>query len=99
MEADRLPTIRFELARVMVGARTGDTTTVSLEGTFTIHGVARKVAMPATVVQSDRYHVQARTPLNLKDYAIGGLSKMLGILKMYEDIVVGVDLVFRPVPE
>ena len=97
MEADRFPTIRFELARVVVGSQLGDTTSVQLEGTFTIHGVARQATLPATVVLGDRYHVRASTPLNLKDYSIGGLSKMLGILKMYEDIVVGVDLVFAPV--
>ena len=33
-------------------------------------------------------------PLNLKDYHIGGLSKLLGMLKMYEDIEVHADLVF-----
>ena len=33
-------------------------------------------------------------PLNLKDYRIGGLSKLLGVLKMYEDIEVHVDVLF-----
>ena len=34
--------------------------------------------------------------MNLKDYSIGGLSKFLGVLKMNPDIVVHVDLTFRP---
>jgi hypothetical protein len=34
-------------------------------------------------------------PLNLKDYHIGGLSKLLGMLKMYEEIEVHADLMFR----
>lgn len=38
--------------------------------------------------------VRGQTPLNLKDYGIGGLTKMLGMLKMHEEIVVHVDLVF-----
>jgi hypothetical protein len=33
-------------------------------------------------------------PLNLKDYQIGGLSKMLGVLKMQEEIVVRIDVMF-----
>jgi hypothetical protein len=38
--------------------------------------------------------VRAETPLNLKDYKIGGLSKALGMLKMDEKILVHVDLMF-----
>jgi hypothetical protein len=34
-------------------------------------------------------------PMNLTDYQIGGLSKMLGLLKMHPDIVVHVDLLFK----
>jgi hypothetical protein len=42
--------------------------------------------------------VRGATPLNLKDYKIGGLSKGLGLFKMHEEIVVHVDLVFAAVP-
>jgi hypothetical protein len=38
--------------------------------------------------------VRTDFPLNLKDYRIGGLSKLLGMLKMYEDIQVHGDIVF-----
>jgi hypothetical protein len=38
--------------------------------------------------------VMASTPLNLKDYQIGGLSKMLGVLKMSENITVHIDVTF-----
>jgi hypothetical protein len=40
--------------------------------------------------------VRGETPLNLKDYKIGGLSKAFGMLKMHEKIVVHVDLTFGP---
>jgi hypothetical protein len=40
--------------------------------------------------------VRSDFPLNLKDYRIGGLSKMLGMLKMSEEIEVHVDLTFAP---
>jgi hypothetical protein len=39
--------------------------------------------------------VRGTTPLNLKDYEIGGLTKMMGMLKMHEEIAVHVDLVFE----
>jgi hypothetical protein len=38
--------------------------------------------------------VRSDFPLNLKDYRIGGLSKLLGMLKMSEHIEVHVDLLF-----
>jgi hypothetical protein len=44
-----------------------------------------------------RFELQgASFPLNLKDYHIGGLSKMLGMLKMHELIEVHLDLAFTP---
>jgi hypothetical protein len=54
------------------------------------------VELPASV-QFTGTDARVRTdfPLNLKDYRIGGLSKLLGMLKMYEDIEVHADLVFR----
>jgi hypothetical protein len=73
-----------------------------LEGRFIIHGVAREASIPAGVVfRPDVIRVRGETPLNLKDYKIGGLSKALGMLKMSEKIVVHIDLSFgvgEPVP-
>ena len=46
------------------------------------------------VVGSGGAHVHSDFPLNLKDYKIGGLSKMMGMLRMYEDIKVHVDVTF-----
>ena len=68
------------------GAARGDTIAVTLHGTFCIHGVTRKATIPAKVVfLPDGMHVRGNTPLNLKDYKIGGLKKMLGLLKMHEN--------------
>jgi hypothetical protein len=39
-------------------------------------------------------HLRSDFPLNLKDYRIGGLTKMLGMLRMEERIEVHVDLTF-----
>jgi hypothetical protein len=38
--------------------------------------------------------VRGDTPLSLKDYKIEGLSKLMGMLKMYDKIVVHLDLRF-----
>jgi hypothetical protein len=54
------------------------------------------VELPASLqLSGTEARVRTDFPLNLKDYRIGGLSKLLGMLKMYEDIEVHADLVFR----
>jgi len=97
MEVDSFPTMRFDLARVVIADEQlpSDSTAVTLHGRLTIHGVTRDVDVPAHAwVKPDSIRVRGDFPLNLKDYHIGGLSKMLGILKMHEHIEVHVDLVF-----
>ena len=95
MASDLYPTIRFDLTGVTPGAERGDTVDVVLQGRFNIHGITREASMPATVVtQPDAIQVRGQTPLSLKDYKIEGLSKMMGMLKMYDKIVVHLDLRF-----
>jgi YceI-like protein len=95
METAKYPTIRYELLGVTPDSWHGDTAQVTLRGRFLIHGVAKEVDFPGSVaVDQNAVRVRATVPLNLKDYRIGGLSKMLGVLKMHEDIVVHVDVTF-----
>ena len=95
LESDRYPTIRFDLTGVTPGAERGDTADVVLQGRFTIHGITREASIPAAVVtQQNATRVRGDTPLSLKDYKIQGLSKLLGTLKMYDKIVVHLDLSF-----
>ncbi len=97
MESDKYPTIRFDLDSVTPGAARGDTLDVVLKGRFTIHGVTRDAELPAAVVLAPgAVKVRAETPLNLKEYKIGGLSKAFGMLRMHEEIRVRVDLTFTP---
>ena len=95
MESDQYPMIRFELDSVTPGTVTGDTTAVTLHGRFLIHGVTQPADLTGKVlVTQTEAHVWAGTPLNLKDYKIGGLSKALGLLKMNEKIEVHIDVTF-----
>jgi polyisoprenoid-binding protein YceI len=97
MEPDKYPNLRFDLRGVRTGAGTSDSVPVMLEGALTIHGVSRDVALPGYVrVEGGALQVRTDFPLNLKDYRIGGLSKLLGALKMDEHIEVHVDLTFAP---
>ncbi len=97
LEVERFPVIRFDLAAVGAGAADADSIPVTLRGTFTIHGVQREQAVTGWVWRSgDQVRFSGRTPMNLKDYEIGGLSKLFGTLKMNEEIVVRMDVTFRP---
>lgn len=95
MESDKYPVIRFELERVSVKAETATGAEVVLGGALSLHGVTKDVELPGTVErEGSRVRVRTDFPVNLKDYQVKGLSKMLGILKMHEDIVVHVDVTF-----
>jgi polyisoprenoid-binding protein YceI len=96
MESDKFPVLRFELTRVSRTGGTADSLAVMLHGALTIHGVIREVDVPGTVrISGSTARVHTDFPLNLKEYHIGGLSKMLGLVKMYENIEVHSDLVFQ----
>jgi polyisoprenoid-binding protein YceI len=97
LASDIYPTIRFDLTGVTSGADRGDTADVVLQGRFSIHGVTREASIPVTVVMyPDSIRVRGETPLTLKDYKIEKLSKLMGMFKMYDEIVVHVDLTFAP---
>src|SRR2546428_8788828 len=98
MEVDTVPTMRFDLTGVVPGDALGDSVAVTLQGRLTIHGVARDVEVPARIwlATADTIRLRSDFPLNLKDYRIGGLSKILRVLKMHEGIEVHVDLVVAP---
>ena len=99
MESDKYPTIRYELTEVSPGEVRGDTIAVTLHGSFLIHGVKQPASIPATVVLlRDGVRVRGEVPLSLKTFRIGGLTKMLGLLKMHDGILVHLDLSFESPP-
>jgi polyisoprenoid-binding protein YceI len=96
MESSKYPNLRFDLNRITAKQSAGDSIPVTLHGTLSIHGVTRPVDLPGSIeFKGANARVRTDFPLNLKEYRIGGLSKMLGILKMHENIEVHVDLVFQ----
>jgi polyisoprenoid-binding protein YceI len=95
MESDIHPFIRFQLEGVETQWERGDSASVVLVGQFTIHGETRPERFNALVHRgSDGIRVTGELPMNVKDYKVGGLSKLLGTLKMHPDIKVRVDVTF-----
>lgn len=98
MESDRFPVIRFVLTGVEAPGESRDSLEVTLVGQFIIHGITVDARLPATLVfdpAGTGLRVRSDFPMDLRDYRIGGLSKMLGVLKMHPDIMVHVDLRFE----
>jgi polyisoprenoid-binding protein YceI len=97
MESDEHPTMRFELTGVTPEQVAADSAAVTLNGTLRLHGVTREVRIPARLqLDGDHLRLRGDFPVDLGDYEIGGLSKMLGMLRMQEGIEVRVDLTFAP---
>ncbi len=97
METDRYPVMRYDLTAVRPGPVLGDSQQVTLEGTLTIHGVTRPVDLTAFLYRdTGTARVTSSFQLDLNDYRVGGLSKMLGILRMNPVIVVHIDVTFGP---
>jgi polyisoprenoid-binding protein YceI len=97
MESDEHPTMRFELTGVTAEGVAADSAAVTLSGKLSLHGVTRDVRIPARLqLEGERLRVQGDFPVDLGDYEIGGLTKMLGMLRMQEGIEVRVDLTFAP---
>jgi polyisoprenoid-binding protein YceI len=98
MEVAKYPTMRFELAGVTVESRAApsDTVTGALRGALTIHGVTRDVAIPATLsAAADTIDVSGAFPVDLADYKVGGLTRLLGTLRVRRNIEVRFHVRFR----
>lgn len=95
LEVEKYPTIRFQLDSVAPGALQGDSTAVTLAGHFTLHGQTRAVRIPGWLWRRGiETRFKGATPLNVKDYGVGGLTKALGMLRMNENIVVRIEVTF-----
>ncbi|MES2306698.1 MAG: YceI family protein [Gemmatimonadota bacterium] len=95
LEVEKYPALRFQLDSVAPGELHGDSTSVVLMGHFTLHGQTRSARLPGWVWrQGSIIRFKGATPVNVKDYGIGGLTKALGMLRMNENIIVRVDVTF-----
>lgn len=97
MESSKHPAMRFDLAGVTPEGAPADTAAVHLQGKLTLHGVTRDVTLPGRVwKEGAALRLRSDFPLDLSDYEIGGLTKLLGMLRMQEEIEVHVALTFAP---
>ena len=99
METGRYPTMRYDVLGVTPGPVTPDGQQVTLEGKLTIHGITRDEQLTATIHPGEgTVRLTTSFQLDLADYHIGGLTKMLGLLRMERQIQVHVDVTFAAGP-
>ena len=95
METGRYPTMRYDLLGVTPGPLTPDGQQVTLQGRLTIHGITRDEQLTATIRPGEgTVRLTTSFQLDLADYHVGGLKKMLGLLRMERQIQVHVDVTF-----
>jgi polyisoprenoid-binding protein YceI len=92
------PTVQFALrgatvVSVSLGDR--DVTSVLLHGALTMHGITRRVELPASLTRSAAItRVTSSFPLDLRDYGVTRLSRLFGLLRVDPRIDVRVNLWF-----
>lgn len=97
LEVEKYPTIRFDLDSVAVISEGADSSRVELLGRMSIHGVTKHIRIPAVVRrQAGQVRVTGSFDVQLPDYGITHLKRMLGTLTMNERIRVGLDVNFIP---
>lgn len=95
LEPAKYPKLRFDLDSVATGDIPADSVSATLYGRLMLHGQTRSVRIPGWVwVRPVGARFRGALPINVKDYGVGGLSKMLGVLKMDEKILVRIDVTF-----
>ncbi len=96
IEADKYPTVRFDATSVSSHTPFGpDGTPAVLHGTFSLHGVTRPVDVPVTVSRiADSVRVVGAFPLDVTAHGVGGLRRMLGMLRVNEVVDVRLTLLF-----
>ena len=95
LEVERFPVLRFDLDSVTTGEAQGDSTAVTLHGRFTIHGKTLGDTISGWLWRTGGgTRFRGRTPMDVRRYDIGGLSKMLGLLKMNPKLIVRMDVEF-----
>jgi polyisoprenoid-binding protein YceI len=93
MEADRYPTVVFDLERVR--PRGENARDVVLVGRLTLRGNTRSVEIPATIQSTDPLVVDGRLETRFTEFGMEPASRMGGLTKVRDPIVFGFHAVFR----
>ena len=98
LDVDGHPMMHFTLrGATVVSASLGgqDVTTLLLRGTLTLRGVSRRVELPATITRTAAIsRVTSAFSLDVADYGVVGLTRLLGLARVQSRILVRANLWF-----
>ncbi len=96
MEVDSFPHIVWRLMRARaVSAEDDGRAAVELSGTLTIKGTTREVVIPTELVfLDDTVRASGSLPIRLTDYGIPPPRRVIGIVRMSNDLVLRFDAAF-----
>ena len=99
INSKKFPTIRLEVSGARQDSVRHDTTFVTLDAAFNIHGVTKSVTIPArTIWDAQSLHVWATFPLDIRDYGMPPPKKLMGIARMDPVVRIRVEAVFGQPP-
>lgn len=98
LQATKFPVIRFQLGHYTVSPITGsDTLAVKADGTLSVAGHERAIAMTATLCRDERgVWLTGTQPLLMSEYDVHPPKMMLGAIKTSDRIVVHYRLLLLP---
>jgi polyisoprenoid-binding protein YceI len=97
LETTRYPEILFQSTGVRYTMRPGHVFETQIEGDLTLHGVTRKITIPATVLDTGpSLRASGRVKLERKDYNIETKSAGGGTVKVDKTLEVDFDIVLQP---
>ena len=95
LKVGEFQTIEFKLANYDV-ARGADGVAGTLNGSLTLGGVTKQIAIPATgKSEGSALRVTGTYPLNMKDYGLKPPTLMFGRIKVGESVAVKFDLLLK----
>jgi polyisoprenoid-binding protein YceI len=96
LDADSFPVIRFDLIGVDTQGATGDSLPVTFQGRLTLHGVAKVVRVPGTIVRrlTALEVAVVRFPLDMREYGVTPPTRFMGAIRVQPDVHINVTLVF-----
>lgn len=92
LDVHRYPTIAFRSRRIVVGRASSDGMPLEIEGDLTLHGVTRRVTVPATVtIASDHLVAEGTTTVRQTDFGIRPVTAAAGTVRVKDRV----DITFR----
>jgi polyisoprenoid-binding protein YceI len=97
MNTKEFPNIRFLMSSSQFGTARGDTLPVTANGTLTITGQQRTVAVKGQIVRAETgVWLEGTHPMKMSDFGIKPPKMMMGTIKVHDPIVVRYRLLLVP---